>query len=185
MHLDFLRLAYDQLKHNFWASALPPACHLQIFCCAQALAGRKPSPYAEVSWADPEDFRHLCDRCATSIPDLHRTCAACDRNADGYDLCLHCCAQVRQPGEVHPLPVCMGFFLLCMHPSPSAVFLCKACSLCTRHRRSALSLDTFEIQPWTLLYFLLGPSALRPVEIHAAPHHMQRQSQMNDVHFAL
>ncbi len=32
---------------------------------------------------------------------------------------------------------------------------------------SALSLDIFEMQPCTTLYFLLGPSALRPVEIYA------------------
>ena len=32
---------------------------------------------------------------------------------------------------------------------------------------SALSLDIFEMQPSTTLYFLLGPSALRPTEIYA------------------
>lgn len=31
-----------------------------------------PGGYAGVDWEDPEEFRHLCDRCATSISDLHR-----------------------------------------------------------------------------------------------------------------
>lgn len=32
--------------------------------------------------------RVLCDLCANSIPDLHRSCAAC-----GWDLCLVCCRE--------------------------------------------------------------------------------------------
>ncbi len=54
----------------------------------------------EAWWEDPEDFRHLCDRCATSIADLRRTCECCAEAADGYDLCMHCCADVRGPDQV-------------------------------------------------------------------------------------
>lgn len=32
---------------------------------------------------------------------------------------------------------------------------------------SALSLDIFQMQPCTTVYFLLGPSALRPMEVYA------------------
>ncbi|CAL8466277.1 g5813 [Coccomyxa elongata] len=69
---------------------------------AEATAGTSQLPYVEVQWEDPEDFRHLCDRCATSIADLRRTCACCAETSDGYDLCMHCCGDVRGPdGEVH------------------------------------------------------------------------------------
>lgn len=37
-----------------------------------------------------EPHRVLCDRCATSIPDLHCSCAEC-----GWDLCVACCADAR------------------------------------------------------------------------------------------
>ena len=77
-------------------------CNLGCSPGAQAVAGTKKLAYDEVKWVDPEDFRHLCDRCATSIPDMHRTCAVCDRRGDGYDLCLHCCAEVRAAGQVLP-----------------------------------------------------------------------------------
>ncbi|BDA51374.1 probable lysine-specific demethylase 3A at C-terminar half [Coccomyxa sp. Obi] len=64
---------------------------------AEAVAGPSQLPYVEVHWEDPEDFRHLCDCCATSIADLRRTCATCAETGDGYDLCMHCCSDVRGP----------------------------------------------------------------------------------------
>ncbi|BDA43691.1 probable lysine-specific demethylase 3B at C-terminar half [Coccomyxa sp. Obi] len=72
---------------------------------AEAAAGNKQQPYADLKWNDPEEFRHLCDRCATSIPDLHRTCGPCTRAADGYDLCLHCCVDVRGPDQEVKCPL--------------------------------------------------------------------------------
>ncbi|CAL8468356.1 g7896 [Coccomyxa elongata] len=72
---------------------------------AEAATVNDQQPYAEVEWEDPGDFRHLCDRCATSISDLHQTCRSCARAADGYDLCLHCCADVRVPGEEVKCPL--------------------------------------------------------------------------------
>ncbi|KAJ4748524.1 transcription factor jumonji (jmjC) domain-containing protein [Rhynchospora pubera] len=37
-----------------------------------------------------DDERVYCDRCRTSIIDFHRSCPECS-----YDLCLHCCAELR------------------------------------------------------------------------------------------
>lgn len=73
---------------------------LVLSLSAQAVAGTSQLPYVEVEWEDPEDFRHLCDRCATSISDMRRTCACCAETSDGYDLCMHCCGNVRGPDRV-------------------------------------------------------------------------------------
>lgn len=63
----------------------------------QVAAPAGPGDLGAVRRVDPKDFRHLCDRCAGSIDDVHRTCAC------GADLCLHCCrGAAGDGGEVLP-----------------------------------------------------------------------------------
>ncbi len=73
---------------------------------AQVAAGAEPVPYGDVRREDPEDFRHMCDRCCTTISDLHRTCAECasTEKGDGFELCLHCCDEAREAGQVLLFP---------------------------------------------------------------------------------
>lgn len=73
---------------------------------AQVAADARPVAYEKVQRSDPEEFRHLCDRCATSIADLYRTCPACERTGNGFDLCLQCCTDARtsSPGQVPRVP---------------------------------------------------------------------------------
>ena len=73
---------------------------------AQVAAGAEPVAYGDVRREDPEDFRHMCDRCCTSISDLHRTCAECasTEKGDGFELCLHCCAEAHEAGQVLLFP---------------------------------------------------------------------------------
>jgi hypothetical protein len=60
---------------------------------------------AGAKWVNPKDFRHLCDRCAGSIDDLHRTCSRCEA-----DLCVHCCREAAAAGRVRSAPCPCAYF---------------------------------------------------------------------------
>ena len=109
---------------------------------AQAATVNQKQPYVKVKWVDPEEFRHLCDRCATSISDLHQTCRSCAA-ADGYDLCLHCCADLRVPDQVRAKYDCSP----CVGEAQLLAF--QPCDvLVTLHSHSAALLHGHGIHSW-------------------------------------
>ena len=70
-----------------------------------------------VQYQNPKDFRHLCDICATSVCDIHRSCLTC---ADSdFRVCIHCCKDslsaeqvVRQDSQLVVQELCSAYFSL-------------------------------------------------------------------------